>query len=120
MKRKSTQAIFGVVAAGALLGGCATTVEMGPGYYHYDIGVARPSAPAVVYREPAVTYQPPAVTTYQAPVVTYREPAVVYREPAVVYSEPAIVYRDSPFVYRDPMADYRKARDAALYRDHGQ
>jgi hypothetical protein len=64
------KAVVATAMFGALLGGCATTVEMGPGYYHYDTGVAYSSPPAVVYREPAVVY---------------REPAVVYREPAVVY-----------------------------------
>ena len=98
MRRVSMQAILGTVAVGALLGGCATTVEMGPGYYHYDTGVARPSTPAVVYQEPAVVYREPAVV--------YREPTIVYRDPAVVYFQPAVVYRP--------------ARDAFLYKDHGQ
>ena len=80
MRRVSKQAILGTVALGALLGGCATTVEMGPGYYRYDSRVARPSAPAVVYQEPAVAY---------------REPTVVYRDSAVVYREPIIVYRSA-------------------------
>jgi hypothetical protein len=95
------QAILGTMAVGTLLGGCATTVEMGPGYYHYDTGVAgvvRPSAPAVVYQEPAVVYREPAVV--------YREPTVVYRDPAVVSFEPGVVYRP--------------ARDAFRYKDHGQ
>lgn len=121
MTRKFIPAILGTLAIGALLGGCATTLEVGPGYYHYDVGAAPPSAPAVVYQAPTVTYQAPAVTPYQVPAVTtYQAPVVTYREPAVVYREPAIVYRDSPFVYRDPMAEYRYARDAQLYRDHGQ
>ena len=50
MRRTSMTAILGTVAFGALLGGCATTVEMGPGYYHYDSRAA--STPSVVYREP--------------------------------------------------------------------
>jgi hypothetical protein len=49
-----------------LLGGCATTIEAGPGYYHYDTGLARPSAPPVVYQEPAVVYRD------SAPPVFYR------------------------------------------------
>jgi hypothetical protein len=114
MRRVPVKAILGTVAFGALLGGCATTVEMGPGYYHYNTGLARPSvsvaAPAVVYQEPAVVY---------------REPTLVYREPAVVYREPTIVYRDSPvvgsaIVYREPTVVYRLARDSAPYKDHGQ
>jgi hypothetical protein len=50
----------------ALLAGCATRLEMGPGYYHYDSRLAD---------------QP-------APVITYREPVVVYRDSAIVESKP--------------------------------
>jgi len=98
MRHVSMKAILGTLAVGAFLGGCATTVEMGPGYYHYDTGVARPSAPPVVYQEPAVVY---------------REPAVVYRQPTVVYRDPAVVYYGSTCVYRS-------GRDSLLYNDHGQ
>ena len=101
MRHVSMKPILATAAFGALLGGCATTVEMGPGYYHYDTGVARPTAPAAVYQEPAVVY---------------REPAVVYREPAVVY-EPTVVYRG---VYREPSRVYRYGRDSFFYTDHGQ
>jgi hypothetical protein len=93
--------ILATAAFGALLGGCATTVEMGPGYYHYDTGVARSAAPPVVYQQPAVVYQ---------------QPAVVYREPAVVY-EPTVVYRGA---YREPSVVYRYGRDSFFYTDHGQ
>jgi hypothetical protein len=98
MRCVSMKTILGTVAVGALVGGCATTVEMGPGYYHYDTGLAGPSAPPVVYQEPAV----------------------VYREPAVVYREPTVVYRDSAVVYREPTVVYRTTRDATPYHDHGQ
>jgi hypothetical protein len=54
-----------------LLAGCATTLDVGPGYYHYSYDVP------VAHRTETV------VTT--APTVVYREPAVVYREPTVVY-----------------------------------
>ena len=101
MRHVSMKAVLGTVAVGALLGGCATTFEMGPGYYHYDTGVARPIAPAAVYQEPAVVY---------------REPAVIYREPAVVY-EPTVVYRGA---YREPSRFYRYGRDSFFYTDHGQ
>ena len=104
MTRVPMKATLGTLALGALLGGCATTVEMGPGYYHYNTGLAAPSAPVV----------------YQEPPVVYRAPAVVYREPALVYREPTVVYRDSPVVYRDPVVVYRLARDSAPYKDHGQ
>ena len=101
MRHVSLKPILVTAAFGALLAGCATTVEMGPGYYRYDTGVARPSAPPVVYQEPAVVY---------------REPAVVYREPAVVY-EPTVVYRGA---YREPSVVYRYGRDSFFYTDHGQ
>jgi len=101
MRRVSKQAILGTMAFGALLGGCATTVEMGPGYYHYDVTPARVSAPVV----------------YQQPTVVYQEPAVVYREPAVVYREPTVVYRGA---YSEPTVVYRVSREAVPYRDHGQ
>jgi hypothetical protein len=105
MRHVSMKAILGTLAVGAFLGGCATTVEMGPGYYHYDTGVAHPSAPPVVYQQPAVVY---------------REPAVVYREPAVVYPQPTVVYRDPAVVYYGPTGVYRSGRDSVLSNDHGQ
>jgi hypothetical protein len=105
MRHVSMKAILGTLAVGALLGGCATTVEMGPGYYHYDTGVAHSSAPPVVYQQPAVVY---------------REPAVVYREPAVVYPQPTVVYRDPAVVYYGPTGVYQSGRDSVLYNDHGQ
>ena len=101
MRHVSMKPILATAAFGALLGGCATTLEVGPGYYHYDTGVARPSAPAVVYQQPPVVYQ---------------QPPVVYREPAVVY-EPTVVYRGA---YREPSRVYRYGRDSFFYTDHGQ
>jgi hypothetical protein len=101
MRHVSMKPILATAAFGALLGGCATTLEVGPGYYHYDTGVARPSAPAVVYQQPPVVYQ---------------QPPVVYREPAVVY-EPTVVYRGA---YREPGVVYRYGRDSFFYTDHGQ
>jgi hypothetical protein len=94
MRHVSMKPILVTAAFGALLGGCATTLEVGPGYYHYDTGVARPIAPAALYQEPAV----------------------VYREPAVVY-EPTVVYRGA---YREPTRVYRYGRDSFFYTDHGQ
>ena len=70
MERIWIKPIVAVAALGALLGGCATTVEMGPGYYHYDTHVSGATSPRVVYSEP---------------VTVYREPTVVYRESAVAY-----------------------------------
>lgn len=93
MRRVSMNAILAASAFGALLTGCATTVEMGPGYYHYDTRGA-------AYRA--------------APTVVYQEPAVVYRESAVVYQEPSVVYRSRPTMV------YRTTQPAVLYNDHGQ
>ena len=75
MRHVSMKLVVAAAAFAALLGGCATSVEMGPGYYHYDTGLAYRTAPAVVYHEPAVVYR--------EPTVTYREPAVVYRSTPV-------------------------------------
>jgi hypothetical protein len=63
MKRISMMAILVSAAFGAMLAGCATTVEMGPGYYHYDT--------RAVHRNDYQPYQPP---TY------YREPTVIYND----------------------------------------
>lgn len=77
MKRISTYAVLAAAAFGALLlGGCATTLDMGPGYYHYSVDTP------VAYRTESTV-----VTT---------SPTVVYREPAVVYHEPTVVYRTAP------------------------
>jgi hypothetical protein len=94
-----------MAAFGALLGGCATTVETGPGYYHYDTRAAG-SPPAIVHEAPAV--------------VVHDEPAVVYREAPGVYSNPPVVYGNPPVVYSDPNLRYRYPRDSAPYQDHGQ
>jgi hypothetical protein len=70
MERLSIKPIAAVAAFGALLAGCATTLEMGPGYYRYDTHASGAPAPRVMYTEP--------VTVYREPVVVYRDPAVVY------------------------------------------
>ena len=87
----------------ALLAGCATTLETGPGYYRYDTHIAGAPAPRVVASEP---------------VTVYREPAVVYRDATVVQTEPAVVYRE-PF-YRDRVRVYRDISPSLGYTDHGQ
>ena len=66
MKLESTKVRLALAMA-ALCGGltgCATSLDMGPGYYHYDSRLA--SAEVA-----------PATVTVQEPVVVYREPAVV-------------------------------------------
>ena len=56
-----TKAVLAVAALGALTAGCATRLEMGPGYYHYDSRIANsvtvPASidePVVIYRESTV------------------------------------------------------------------
>ncbi len=84
MRHPATRTILATALFAAFLGGCATTVDMGPGYYRYDSRLTSEAAPATVYREPTVVYREPAVV--------YREPAVVYRAPTVVYQEPTPGY----------------------------
>ena len=77
MKPVSMKAVIAAAFAALALAGCATTLDVGPGYYHYNVdSVAYRTAPAVVTTAPAVV---------TAPTVVYREPTVVYREPAVTY-----------------------------------
>ena len=69
MRRAFLKSAVAAVALGALVGGCATTVDMGGplGHYryHYD---SRP----VIHDEDALVYP--------APSVVYRAPAVVDRD----------------------------------------
>ena len=67
MKLVPIKVALAVLAVGALNAGCATRLEMGPGYYHYDSRLASASTVEVA----------PATVTVQEPVVVYREPAVV-------------------------------------------
>ena len=92
MNNAPFKAILTSAALGALLGGCATTLETGPGYYRYDSHVAGTTPPPVVYRDSVVVTTPPS---------TY-------------YYDPAGVYVDPPTSYR-----YR-AGTPTYYRDHGQ
>jgi hypothetical protein len=62
MNRISVKAILASAAFGALLTGCATSLEMGPGYYHYDT--------RAVHRS---DYQSPAYYSYREPTVIYHE-----------------------------------------------
>ena len=77
MERVSIKPIVAIGAFAGMLAGCATTLEMGPGYYRYDSHVSSAPAPRVVYSEP--------VTVYREPIVVYREPTVTYRESTVIY-----------------------------------
>jgi hypothetical protein len=78
MARVPIKPILATAVLSALLGGCATTIEAGPGYYHYDTRAAG-SPPAVVYPEPGVTYREPTSAFHNPPVVVYDQPAFVYR-----------------------------------------
>jgi hypothetical protein len=99
MERISIKPIVAIAGFAGMLAGCATTLEMGPGYYRYDSHVSGAAAPSVAYEEP---------------VTVYREPTVVYREPTMVYSEPAVVYRDSAVVYPTT------TRTTSPFTEHGQ
>ena len=76
MKPVSIKAVIAATFAALALAGCATTLDVGPGYYHYNVD-------PVTYRTAPAVVAPAVVTT--APTVVYREPTVVYREPAVTY-----------------------------------
>jgi len=111
MRQFSTRAaMLAIATSGALLCGCATTVDMGPGYYRYDSRIADGTKPAVVQQAP----------TAVEPAVVYREPAVVYREPTVVYRESATVYREPTVIYREPAIASPEGSRNYYYHDHGQ
>jgi len=84
MKHPYVKSVVAALFLGGLLGGCATTVEMGGPLayyrYHYETG-----APVTYSTQPAVVYQEPA-TVYREQTTVYRQPTAVYREPTKVYS----------------------------------
>jgi len=64
MKRIPKSGMIPAIAAiafGGLLTGCATTLEMGPGYYRYDSHLARAAPAYSTYSDSVVVYEPPAV-----------------------------------------------------------
>lgn len=63
MKRTCMRTGLVAAAFGVMLAGCATTVEMGPGYYHWDThAVDLSSTHSARASEPKVAYgAPPAV-----------------------------------------------------------
>jgi len=89
MNRVSIKAVLAAAMFGGLLGGCATTLDVGPGYYHYSY-----DAPVAYRHETAVVTTPSTVVTTSPTVTT--APTVVYREPSLVYHEPTVVYRSAP------------------------
>lgn len=111
MKQPYVKSVVAALLLGGLLGGCATTVEMGGPLayyrYHYETG-----APVTYSTQPAVVYQEPA-TVYRERTTVYRQPTAVYREPTTVYREPTV------YSYR-----YSASRRMAAYSydldDHGQ
>ena len=121
--------IVATAALGALVGGCATTLETGPGYYHYDTRAAG-TPPVTVHEAPSVVYQAPDVVTGPTTVVTSPpatlngQPTVVYTNPPVVYSQPGVVYAQPGVVYQPAVVDtysYRiPAANSAYAHDHGQ
>jgi hypothetical protein len=88
MNRAPIKAILTTAACAALLGGCATTLETGPGYYRYDSHVAGATPPPTVYHDSVVVTPEPS---------TYHDPGVVYLEPSVTYRYRA----GSPTYYHD-------------------
>jgi hypothetical protein len=111
MKHPYVKSVVAALLLGGLLGGCATTVEMGGPLayyrYHYETG-----APVTYSTQPAVVYQEPA-TVYRERTTVYRQPTAVYREPTTVYREPTVYsYRDS--------ASRRMAAYSYDLDDHGQ
>jgi hypothetical protein len=71
MKHNCINAGLAAAALGALLAGCATTVEMGPGYYHWDTHAVDLSSatPAATASEPKVAYQSPPVVVKETPPI---------------------------------------------------
>src|SRR6478736_4405468 len=100
MTRVSLKTALAAAGIGALMTGCATTVDMGGplGHYryHYQSGVAYDATPTTVYRtEPTTVYKTTPTTVYRTENETvYRTtPSTVYStQPTVVYSEPTLVY----------------------------
>jgi len=132
MKRTSIKPIAAAAALGFLVTGCATSWDMGPGYYRYDshvIGAApapttvvrtEPAtvvAPAVVYREPA-TVITPVTTANSPPPSLLPEPAappsaasaITDTTPSGTYTPGATVIKPGPTVYqyqyREPVVVY--------------
>ena len=114
MKHPYVKSVVAALLLGGLLGGCATTVEMGGplAYYRYHYETGAP-----------VTYSTqPAAVVYQEPAAVYRERTTVYRQPTAVYREPTTtVYREPTKVYS---YRYGASRPVVTYAydldDHGQ
>ena len=66
MRHAPIKVLMAAAAVATLATGCATRLEMGPGYYHYDSRLASVEVtPAPVVTEPVVVYREPAVVKYR-------------------------------------------------------
>ena len=129
--------IAAAAAVAALLTGCATSWDVGPGYYRYDshvVGAApdrtttvvrtEPAtvvapgvvAPAVVYTEPATTVITPTATANAPAPSLVPQPAappsgappVTDTTPSATYTPGATVIKTGPTVYRERITTYRE------------
>ena len=121
MNRYVAKTALTAIVAGGLLGGCATTVDMGGplGHYRYNydsrLAVSDSDAladRAITYRAPDVRYTTPSVT-YASPIATYESPATVtYTAPVTTYgavttySAPVTTYTNPVTKYRAPITTY--------------
>ena len=135
MNHRVAKAVFGAVASGVRVAGCATTVDWGGplGHYRYNYD-SRPvvSESTVTVPAPSTTYvAPTATTTYVAPAetttTTYSAPVTTYRGPVTTYSVPSTTYRESRIVYPETTVTYYGSPRYTLYptpsmpyTDHGQ
>lgn len=90
MERFSMKPIAAAAAAAALLAGCATSWDVGPGYYRYDshvVGTAPDTTTTVVRTEPATLTAPGVV----APAVVYTEPSTAVMTPTADAPAPSLV-----------------------------
>ena len=90
MQRVSMKPIAAAAAVTALLAGCATSWDVGPGYYRYDshvIGTGPDTGTAVVTTQPATVVTPGVV----APAVVYTEPSATVVTPGADAPAPSLV-----------------------------
>jgi hypothetical protein len=93
MRTASIKPLATAAALGFMVAGCATSWDVGPGYYRYDSHVvgAAPASTTVVRTEPATVIAPAA-------------PAVVYREPATVIAPVNTANAPPPSLTPEPAA----------------
>jgi len=132
MRTASIKPLAAAAALGVLVTGCATSWDVGPGYYRYDshvVGAAPATttvvrtepaavvAPAVVYHEPATVIAPvntsnapapsltpePAAPPSTAAAITDTTPSGTYTPGMTVIKPGATVYQ---YQYREPVVVY--------------